>query len=73
MYLDKEEREIYERKITIQESFYIMFFDLDKTKIINDNFGHLKGDKYIISTARIIKDYMGGNGIFDISHRITHF
>jgi len=53
---------IIERKIAIQESFYIMVFDLDKTKIINDNFGHLKGDKYIISAARIIKDEIGENG-----------
>lgn len=53
---------VFERKIAIQESFYIMVFDLDKTKIINDNFGHLKGDKYIISAARIIKDEIGENG-----------
>jgi diguanylate cyclase (GGDEF)-like protein len=53
---------VFEKKIAIQESFYIMVFDLDKTKIINDNFGHLKGDKYIISAARIIKDEIGENG-----------
>ena len=53
---------VFERKIAIQESFYIMVFDLDETKIINDNFGHLKGDQYIISAARIIKDEIGKNG-----------
>jgi diguanylate cyclase (GGDEF)-like protein len=50
------------RTIAIQKKFYIMVFDLDKTKIINDNFGHLKGDKYIISAAKIIKDQIGKNG-----------
>ena len=53
---------VFKRKIEIGEYFYIMVFDLDKTKIINDNFGHLKGDKYIISAARIIKDEIGENG-----------
>jgi len=53
---------VFERKIATQESFYIMVFDLDKTKLINDKFGHLKGDQYIISAARIIKNEMGENG-----------
>ena len=53
---------VFKEKIAIQESFYIMVFDLDETKIINDNFGHLKGDQYIISAARIIKDEIGENG-----------
>ena len=53
---------VFEIKIATQESFYIMVFDLDKTKLINDKFGHLKGDQYIISAARIIKNEMGENG-----------
>ena len=53
---------VFESKIAIHDSFYIMVFDLDETKIINDNFGHLKGDKYIISAARIIKDEIGEKG-----------
>ncbi len=53
---------VFKKKIEMQKSFYVMVFDLDKTKIINDNFGHLKGDQYIIRTARIIKDEIGKNG-----------
>lgn len=53
---------VFEIKIESQESFYIMVFDLDKTKMINDNFGHLKGDQYIISASKIIKDEIGKNG-----------
>lgn len=53
---------VFERKIEMQKHFYIMVFDLDKTKIINDNFGHLKGDQYIINAARIINDQIGKNG-----------
>ena len=53
---------VFKEKIAIQESFYIMVFDLDKTKIINDSFGHLKGDQYIISAARIIEKEIGENG-----------
>lgn len=53
---------VFEGKIAMKQPFYIMVFDLDKTKIINDNFGHLKGDKYIISAAKIIKNQIGKNG-----------
>lgn len=53
---------VLKRKIDRKKTFYIMIFDLDKTKSINDNFGHLKGDQYIIRTAKIIKDQIGENG-----------
>ena len=53
---------VFKRKIERKKPFYIMVFDLDKTKLINDNFGHLKGDQYIIKTAKIIKDQIGKNG-----------
>lgn len=43
-------------------TFYIMVFDLDKTKVINDNFGHLKGDQYIIEAAKIIQEEIGKVG-----------
>ncbi|WP_297416772.1 GGDEF domain-containing protein [Clostridium sp.] len=52
----------FERKISIGQSFFIMAFDLDKTKRINDSLGHLVGDKYIISSARIIKNRIGRKG-----------
>lgn len=55
-------KQAFERKIMDNGSYYVMVFDLDKTKIINDNFGHLKGDQYIVNTARIIKDAVGQNG-----------
>jgi len=50
------------RKMQKKKPFYIIVFDLDKTKHINDNFGHLKGDEYIIKTAKIIKNTIGENG-----------
>lgn len=53
---------VFKSKIAMKRPFYIMICDLDNTKTINDNFGHLKGDKYIISAAKIIKNKIGKNG-----------
>jgi diguanylate cyclase (GGDEF)-like protein len=43
-------------------SFYVILCDLDGTKRINDNFGHLQGDKYIISAAKALTDTIGLKG-----------
>lgn len=56
------EKIIEKRLANINEPFYVMVLDLDKTKEINDNFGHLNGDRYIISAAKIIKDEIGKFG-----------
>lgn len=55
-------KNIFEEKISVKNLFYIMVFDLDKTKLINDTFGHLKGDQYITNAANIIKDEINKNG-----------
>lgn len=52
----------FERIIKTHESFYVMVFDLDETKRINDSFGHLSGDKYIIDSVQIIKEAIGLRG-----------
>jgi len=55
-------KNVFEEKISVKNLFYIMVFDLDKTKLINDTFGHLKGDQYITNAANIIKDEINKNG-----------
>lgn len=52
----------FEERVVRKPSFYIMIFDLDKTKLINDTFGHLKGDQYIIKAAKIIQEEIGKFG-----------
>lgn len=50
---------------TIYESnnpFCVIICDLDGMKKINDKYGHLQGDKYITSTAKIITDAIGKKG-----------
>lgn len=62
LYNRKGFEELFKRKSKTQKYFYIIVFDLDKTKVINDNFGHQKGDKYITDSAIIIKEEIGKNG-----------
>jgi diguanylate cyclase (GGDEF)-like protein len=59
VYNRKGINEIFEKIIKVEEDFCIMAFDLDKVKSINDNFGHLIGDEYIIKTTEIIKSKIG--------------
>lgn len=53
----------FESIVKASEIFYVMEFDLDRTKVINDNFGHISGDKYIINAAKIITEEIGINGL----------
>lgn len=52
------ERELRKKSFRKKEFFYVMVLDFDKIKEINDNFGYLNGDRYIISVVKIIKDEM---------------
>ena len=40
------------------QSFYVVMFDLDKLKIINDTYGHVAGDKVIKQLSFMIKENM---------------
>lgn len=54
--------ENFHRIVALKESFYIMSFDLDGTKAINDTFGHGRGDEYIINSVKIIQEEIGTKG-----------
>lgn len=54
--------ETFDRIVALKESFYIMSFDLDGTKAINDTFGHRRGDEYIINSVQIIQEEIGIKG-----------
>lgn len=42
--------------------FYILVCDLNGTKKINDTYGHIEGDKYILNTTKIITNIIGLKG-----------
>ncbi|WMJ80539.1 GGDEF domain-containing protein [Clostridium sp. MB40-C1] len=51
-------------KVFFEENspFCLVICDLDKMKEINDEYGHLEGDKYIVGTSKIILDIIKGKG-----------
>ncbi|MCL2852563.1 MAG: GGDEF domain-containing protein [Defluviitaleaceae bacterium] len=46
------------------DPFSVSFIDLDKLKLINDNFGHGKGDEYIFTVCDTIKSSIRKTDIF---------
>lgn len=53
---------VYKMISESNSSFYVIICDLDEMKKINDRYGHIQGDKYIASTAKIILDAVGQRG-----------
>lgn len=44
--------------------FAVIMFDLNNLKFVNDNFGHAEGDKYIISTAKRLRQHFPNAELF---------
>jgi len=43
------------------DQFALLFIDLDRFKVINDTFGHLEGDRFLIETAKRLKSCIREN------------
>jgi len=43
------------------DQFALLFIDLDRFKVINDSFGHLEGDRFLIETAQRLKSCIRDN------------
>lgn len=55
MFFDRLEKEI-KRSARGQQSFALMFIDLDGFKLVNDHYGHRIGDQLLIEVSRRISD-----------------
>jgi diguanylate cyclase (GGDEF)-like protein len=53
---------ILAKEINSDDMFSIMMIDIDDFKKINDNYGHLFGDKVIIEVANILESIVGNHG-----------
>jgi diguanylate cyclase (GGDEF)-like protein len=43
--------------VRARKSFALCFADIDNLKYVNDKFGHLEGDRYIISVAGVLRGF----------------
>ena len=54
-YEDDQKKFVYEKY-----EIGVVLFDLNNLKVVNDNFGHIKGDDFIVNSAQLIVKYMQG-------------
>lgn len=52
----------YERAKQEKSGFTLCFIDIDNLKTVNDKFGHLEGDSFIIEVCKVIKEEIRSKG-----------
>ena len=55
----------YAQELTYEfprKTFYLFLMDIDHFKLVNDAFGHKRGDEIIAEIAQIVENCVGGNG-----------
>ena len=57
------------RNIQFEDNLFVIMLDIDKFKVINDNFGHVEGDKALQRLAKCLKNacYTKENDVFTLS------
>ena len=53
---------VFDEMIKNMRSFSILVCDLDGTKLINDNLGHIEGDQFIFNSSQIMVDSIRDHG-----------
>lgn len=64
-FIDRES-EINEKIASGNAHFFVAVFDVDKLKVANDVFGHMAGDKLLITVANHLSEVLGISNIFRI-------
>lgn len=60
-FLDEAEKSLADRR---NYPMSLILFDLDKFKLINDNFGHAAGDQALVNTAKIVQQSLRDIDLF---------
>ncbi|MDP9418243.1 MAG: EAL domain-containing protein, partial [Actinomycetota bacterium] len=58
LFFDRLARAIEHAKRRPQETFAVLFLDLDGFKVVNDSLGHLVGDKLLVQVAERLTSYL---------------
>ena len=55
---------IQNAKCAKKEKIFLIFFDINNFKVINDNFGHVEGDHALIMVAQVLKSVFSNSKAF---------
>jgi diguanylate cyclase (GGDEF)-like protein len=58
LFMDRLNRALENSKRYHDYFFAVLFLDLDRFKVVNDSFGHIFGDKFLISVAKMLTSYI---------------
>lgn len=60
----QQAEELIRNKAAVQESIYLLYWDIDKFKNINDEYGHANGDRVLVETCSRVSKAIKSSDLF---------